>query len=176
MISSLLQWIRSRLRDPAVRFSVTLVGYLCLIGVLFNGVIMRYQRDLLLQGAEAIAFLVAATMRLFSDDVERHGAAIIQGDFSANVIVECVGTLEILIYLAAVLAYPATWRQRIPGLLLGPFFILAFNVARLVTLMFIGSYSVEIFDFLHVYLWQTTLIVLIIVVWLGWLRIFVRST
>lgn len=176
MILSLFESIRARLQDPATRFSVTLIGYLALIGVLFNGLMMRYQQDLLFRGAEATAGLVYLLMRMFTDDVERHGAAILFGDFSANVIVECVGTLEILIYLAAVLAYPATWRQRWPGLLLGPVFILAFNVVRLATLMFIGHYSAEAFEFLHVYLWQTTLIVLIAALWLLWLRVFVRPS
>ena len=171
-----LSKVRERLQDPPTRFSVTLVGYLALIGVVFNGVMLRYQADLLYKGAEATAWLVYLLMQLFSDDVARHGAALVYGGFSANVIIECVGTLEILIYLGAVLAYPATWRQRLPGLLLGPVFILAFNVVRLATLMVIGHYSQPIFEFFHVYLWQTTLILMIIALWLLWLRVFVRSS
>ena len=45
---------------------------------------------------------------------------------------------------------------------------------RIVTLLLVGRYQGEYFDFFHLYFWQATLIAMIVSVLYGWIRIFVQ--
>ena len=44
-----------------------------------------------------------------------------------------------------------------------------FNVIRIAVLMLVGKYSPQYFDFMHLYFWQATLILMITSVWLLWI-------
>ena len=71
------------------------------------------------------------------------------------------------------LATPATWRQRLIGLLLGAVVIHLFNVLRILALVAVLVTHHEWFEFTHVYLWQIGTIVVVLaafVFWLEWTR------
>ena len=55
------------------------------------------------------------------------------------------------------------------GLLLGCPLIYLFNVARIAGLIAVGRYWHEAFEFMHLYFWQATMIVMITSVWLLWI-------
>ena len=105
--------------------------------------------------------------------IEGKGVGI-GSDFGVTIVDECTGIFEILIYTAAVLAFPTTWRLRCLGLALGAPLIYAFNVARITLLIVIGYLLPGVFDFMHVYFWQTTMVVMITAVWLLWVLRVVR--
>jgi exosortase H (IPTLxxWG-CTERM-specific) len=59
---------------------------------------------------------------------------------------------------AAVIAFPATWKMKALGTLVGSLLIQAVNVIRFITLFYIGQYSATWFDFAHGYLWETLIV------------------
>jgi exosortase/archaeosortase family protein len=59
---------------------------------------------------------------------------------------------------AAMLAFPASWRMKVLGVLVGSLAIQIVNMARFISLFYIGQYSRSWFDFAHEYLWETLLI------------------
>jgi exosortase/archaeosortase family protein len=80
-----------------------------------------------------------------------------------------------LIYSAAVLAFPTHWRNRLLGLLLGNPLIYFFNLVRIGMLIWVGAWFRDWFEFMHVYFMQATMIVMITGVWLLWITQVVRD-
>ncbi len=89
---------------------------------------------------------------------------------------ECGAIEAIVIFVAAVLAFPTRKLRRLWGVLLGAPILYFVNVFRLSTLSFIGAHTGgdERFDFAHEYVWQCIYIVFVVIVWLLWVDLFVR--
>ena len=65
-------------------------------------------------------------------------------------------------------------RAKLWGITLGCAAIFGFNVLRIATLLVVGRYWSDYFDFFHVYFWQATLIAMIVSVLYGWIKLFVH--
>jgi len=155
-------------RNPAYRFVGLFLPYLGLVSLgypilveHFNGVIQAF--------ILATAVIDYEFLSIFSDQVKLEGKMIWFGRFVVKIIDECTGIYEMLIFSAAVLAFPTTWSKRALGLLLGCPLIYLFNVARIAGLIVVGRYWYEAFEFMHLYFWQATMIVMITSVWLLWI-------
>ncbi|MFH0930954.1 MAG: archaeosortase/exosortase family protein [Candidatus Zixiibacteriota bacterium] len=96
-------------------------------------------------------------------------------NFSVTVIPECTGLHEIVIFLAALLAYPASFKKKLWGILLGIPFIFLVNIFRMVFITAISNYRPDTFEFLHLYFWQVALILIILSAWILWIEIIVKS-
>ena len=123
----------------------------------------------------ATATIECAILSLYTDEVRCVENLVMFMGFSVKIIVECTGIYEILIFGAAVLAFPTSWSKRAIGLLLGFPLLYLFNVVRIIVLIFVGKFWKEIFDFMHIYFWQATLILMITSVWLLWIFKVVRD-
>jgi exosortase/archaeosortase family protein len=67
------------------------------------------------------------------------------------------------------MAFPTGIRNKIAGLALGIPLMYLFNVVRIIALMIVGNYAHSVFDFMHLYFWQVTLILMITSVWVLWI-------
>jgi exosortase H (IPTLxxWG-CTERM-specific) len=71
---------------------------------------------------------------------------------------------------AALFAFPAPWKMKTVGLAAGTLAIQLLNVARFISLFYIGQYSASWFEFAHGYLWETLLMLDTTVVFWLWVR------
>ena len=110
---------------------------------------------------------------VFSSNVTCVKDLVTYDGFSVKIIDECTGIFEVLIFTIAVLAYPASLKKKFLGVAAGVPIIFGVNIVRLTILMIAGSKSYDLFLFLHLYLWQITLILIIAGVWVGWLYLVV---
>ena len=78
-----------------------------------------------------------------------------------------------LIFLAALISYPASWRSKLIGLILGIPALYLLNVVRIIFLAVVGAHYSTLFDFMHLYFWQATLILMITTVWVVWILLVV---
>jgi len=101
-------------------------------------------------------------------ELHRNGTIIGSGDFGVDIAPACSGAVPTSIYLAAVLAFPSTWRSRLIGSGLGILIIHLVNVVRVVVLFLIGVYFREIFHETHVYVAQALVICVAVALWLYW--------
>ena len=90
--------------------------------------------------------------------------------FEAVVVEACNGFLPSAIYVAAVLAFPCSWRAKGFGLLLGVPAIQVVNVVRVVSLMVLGAYWPALFERVHIFVWQTLVIAFTMAIWVGWIE------
>lgn len=74
------------------------------------------------------------------------------------------------IFVAALLAFPAKWKQKLKGLIKGLLILSVVNLVRIVSLFFIGKYYPDYFEFVHVDMWQIIFIILALGLWLGWVK------
>ena len=98
--------------------------------------------------------------------------------FPFIVVSEC-GAIEIMaIFIAAVLAFPATWRSRLVGLLIGIPLMYSVNIFRLFCLAIIGAVDPtrKWFTFAHEYVWQAVFIIFVVAVWMAWVEYVARRT
>ena len=70
----------------------------------------------------------------------------------------CNGLEAVMIYAVAVLTFPASWRNRIIGIIAGFVVIQVLNLIRIVALAYAGVYHKELFDLIHVYVAQGVMI------------------
>lgn len=90
--------------------------------------------------------------------------------FAIQILAGCNGIEAMIVLIAAILAFPAPWRNRLAGIAIGIVAIQALNLVRIVSLFYLGQWSFAAFEWAHLYLWQALVMLDALVVWLVWLR------
>ena len=88
--------------------------------------------------------------------------------FSFEIAPICTGYFVFWFYLGAVLAFPASWRDRVTAVIAGAAFLFALNVVRILSLYGVQVWRPQWFHEAHFVVWQSLVIVLIGVFWYGW--------
>jgi archaeosortase B (VPXXXP-CTERM-specific) len=114
----------------------------------------------------------AAVLRLCGVPATQSGTTVDvgAGGGGMEIISECSAIYVLILFTAAVLAFPTTWRARARGLALGLPLLLAINVVRLVTLGLIVRYRPAWLPLFHEYLWQVFFVIVVVVLYLVWIE------
>jgi exosortase H (IPTLxxWG-CTERM-specific) len=97
------------------------------------------------------------------------GSTIRSPQFSITIKRGCDALEPSWLFCAAVLAFPAPWRRRLPGIFAGVVIILALNLVRIVSLYFIGIHLPGFFEMMHLELWPVIFIFVALLLWIGWI-------
>jgi len=159
--------------NPAYRFAMMFLIYLG-IGALLYPIASRRFFYVVEAATVLTAHLQYYFLTALGADTSVIGPIVTYGHFAVSIIEECTGVYEMVIFAAAVLAFPTTLRNRAVGVGLGLPTLYLFNVVRIFVLMIVGRYFPNFFDFMHLYFWQATLILMITSVWLAWIFWVVR--
>jgi exosortase H (IPTLxxWG-CTERM-specific) len=118
--------------------------------------------------ADISAFLIKA----FDSDVVSHGVIIesLSTGFAVQIAPGCDGIEAVIILVSAILAFPAPWKHRVVGMVIGFFAIQGLNLVRIISLFYMGQWNQTWFDWFHLYLWQALIVLDALAVWLIWLR------
>lgn len=115
-----------------------------------------------------IATVSGHTLNLLGQGITQEGTIVRNEQFAVNIRNGCNGVETMVIFLAAVLAFPATWKSRGIGLALGIVAIQGINLVRVVALFLTGSYFRDFFDTSHTVVWQTVVILFGVLLWILW--------
>jgi len=116
-----------------------------------------------------VAWTSHGVIRLLGEDTALEGVDVIGDGVAISIREECNAIPAIFIYFAAVLAFPAPWKKKVLGLVLGFPAIFAVNTVRVVTLYFAAKHlSRDVFEALHLYVWQALVIIFAIFLWIYW--------
>jgi exosortase H (IPTLxxWG-CTERM-specific) len=118
----------------------------------------------------ANARIVNALLRLFAQDTHVSGLTVLSPHFAISIRRGCDGLEPAWIFCSAVLAFPARARSKLAVLPLGVGLILVMNVARILSLYFIGLKMPAFFPVAHLELWPAAFMVVVIAIWLRWVR------
>jgi len=172
--AGLLERAREVWRNPAYRFVLLFLPYLAVVSVGYP-LFVRYYNPVVQWFILTTARLEYWLFAIFTSDTRVEGKLVFLGSFAVKIIDECTGIYEMLIFAAAVLAFPTTLRKKGLGLVFGCPLIYVFNVLRIAVLILVGRFWPRAFDFMHLYFWQATMIVMITAVWLLWITLVVKD-
>ena len=96
------------------------------------------------------------------------GTQIFGDHFAVDIKNGCNGLETVIIFVSAVLSFPAPIKARAIGLVLGVVAIQLVNLIRVVALFLTGSYLPQFFDSSHTVVWQTIVIGFGVLLWMFW--------
>jgi exosortase H (IPTLxxWG-CTERM-specific) len=114
------------------------------------------------------AGLTAQLLRLVGMHTSSSGPVVTLGRFAVEIKDNCNAIYEVGLYAAAVWAYPASWRARLLGTLLGASVLYGVNLLRIVTLLTAGVLLPDWFEVLHLYVWQILYLLVVAACWFVW--------
>jgi len=98
------------------------------------------------------------------------GTTIVVGGVSVQIISECTSLMSTLLLSIAMAAYPTALGWKAIGLSVGIISIWVVNLIRVLALLAVLQWWPAGFEFVHVYLWQTGMLLAVCALFLAWLR------
>jgi exosortase/archaeosortase family protein len=155
-------------RRPVLRFACLLLASLAAFQFVFVRWIAPssgFERYLELNARLAHAALAALGFR-----VHRSGTVIDVDGALLDIGAACAGLQPVAVFVLAVAAFPATWRSKLRGALVGVAALLAANQARILMLSLLRARASRAFELAHLYLWPMAFVLLTIALWVAWAR------
>jgi len=90
--------------------------------------------------------------------------------FSVDIQNGCNGLETTFFLVAAVLAFPASWRQRVMATVIGTILIQMVNLIRVASLYLVGCHRPQWFASFHLAIWQTIVFATAVLFFAGWSR------
>lgn len=152
------------------RFILIFVGVLV---ALFTVEMLRpVQAHVIVPFTSWLATISAALITPFDDSVIAYGKVLQFQDtgFAVSIEAGCNGVEATIVLIAAVVAFPGTWRQRLAAIGIGFLAIQAMNILRIISLFYLGNWDTDIFSWVHLYLWPTLIMLDVLVVFIFYLR------
>lgn len=112
----------------------------------------------------------AAVLRLLGTPARANGISVRAETpaFGLTVAQGCDAIQPAMLFLCAVLASPVALKAKWPGILIGVPLLLLLNLTRIITLFYIGAYFPNLFEIMHIDVWQALFIALALFFWLTW--------
>ena len=153
-------------------FRFTLLFVILLLGLFTLEVLEPVDRHVILPFTSALAEISTFLIGFFDDDAIASGKIIrsISTGFAVSIERGCNGVEAVIILAAAIFAFPAPFKHKLAGFAIGFVAIQALNLVRIISLFYLGQWSMVWFEWFHLYLWQALIILDALVVWLVWLR------
>ncbi len=146
-----------------------LVLFLALLGGSFALLSVNWVNDRVVEPFTAVVARASGVgLNLLGQKVTLQGTEIHGPRFAVNIRNGCNGVEAMLIFIAAVLAFPASWRSRLVGLVLGVAAIQVVNLVRVIALYLTGVYFPKLFDASHTVVWQSIVILFGVLLWILW--------
>ena len=103
---------------------------------------------------------------------------IISSDTSLSVSIKkgCDAAEPMAVFIAAVIAFPATYINKFSGLFFGLFMMFLLNIVRVFTLFIAGVHYPDFFETMHLAVWQVLFIIFAIMLWVLWIKLMVKKT
>lgn len=120
----------------------------------------------------ALATLSSKLVTLFDGNVAAAGKVLrsTTNGFAVSIEAGCNGVEATLVLLAAMLAFPAPWKHKVVGLVIGILAVQLLNILRVISLFYLGQWNYDVFEFSHLYVWQALIMLDVLIVWLIWVR------
>lgn len=107
--------------------------------------------------------------RLFRLPFAASGTTVDVAQVGMQIVPDCTPLMPTAALAIAVLAFPSSWRWRLLGLAAGALVLWVYNLVRIYALVPVLRYRPEWFEFIHVYLWQTTTLLVVFALFMVWL-------
>ena len=139
--------------------------------------LMPVQQHVIIPFTELLARISAAIIMPFDDTVLAYGKVLQFKDtgFAVSIEAGCNGVEATIVLIAAVVAFPASWRARAVAILLGFLAVQVMNLARIISLFYLGDWNMDFFTWIHLYLWPALIMLDVLIVFIVYLRYLSRE-
>lgn len=129
-----------------------------------------FKENILSAWNELNTYVASFVLNIFGADTVAKGVNLIGPTASIQVFEGCDGIEPTMLLVAGIVAFPATTRHKLRGLLFGSLFILGVNFLRIISLYIVQNKWPAGFDFMHLDFWQVFFILLALVTWAYWIQ------
>jgi exosortase H (IPTLxxWG-CTERM-specific) len=153
-----------------VRF---LILFLIIQGVLFGAQLTPWgQEHFVVPWTNTLATLCQKIVLMFDPNVVAVGKVLrsTANGFAVSIEAGCNGVEATIVLLAAILAFPTTWKHKAIGFVIGLIAVQGLNVIRVISLFYLGQWSMRAFEWAHLYVWQALIMLDVLIVWLIWIK------
>ena len=116
--------------------------------------------------AELVGFLLSK----LDPTVAVHGN-VLSGRFSMSIIKTCDAMEINILTVSAIAAFPGPWKRKLVAVPVALAVLVSVNIARLISLYFVGVYRPNAFEFLHFELFPLVMVAVSVLLLLGAVRI-----
>jgi len=112
----------------------------------------------------------AALIHIFGGKAQVLGSVLLSPATGFSVQVEngCNAVNVTILLWSAILVFPAPWLDKLKGLAVGTLALHGINLLRIITLYYVGQYNRAWFDFAHLYLWESLIVLDTLAIFWGW--------
>ncbi len=136
-----------------------------------------FERHLFFPLANTYAYLSGKILYLTGYSNFVAGDIISSGtSLSVSIKKGCDAAEPMAIFVAAVIAFPATYKSKFAGLLFGIPILFLLNIVRVFTLFIAGVHYPDFFETMHLAVWQVLFIIFAIMLWVLWIKLMVKKT
>jgi exosortase H (IPTLxxWG-CTERM-specific) len=154
-------------KNPVLRFAAV---FALILGLFYSVTLTRpFQRTFFPAYLNLNAEMASRILNLGGHRTTTSEKLLISPRFSVDISRGCDAVEPCFLFLAAVIAFPAALKRKLPGLLLGVIALAGVNLLRIVSLYLVGLYRPGAFEFMHIEAWQVGFILLAVVLWLFWI-------
>ena len=160
------------LRHPISRFCLLFLGLLFVFSILlYLKPVKQYFSNLITPfiASQTAWILKTFGMKIYTSDITISGES-----FGVQISGNCSPILVTVIFLSAVIAFPALLKEKVLGGVLGAVFIYFLNIFRIIFIFLVGVYAPQYFEEAHIYVSQTICMVMVAIFWLLWAGKWVR--
>jgi exosortase H (IPTLxxWG-CTERM-specific) len=144
----------------------------CALFALFTGVAFAVlyagQNLLVVPLNRHLAWMTEKVVRLVGVHAVSSGGVVSLSGFAVEIKNNCNAIYEVGLYTAAVWAYPASWRDKLFGSLVGAGVLYVVNLLRILTLLTVGLLYRSWFEATHLYAWQAVFLLVVGTCWIVW--------
>jgi exosortase H (IPTLxxWG-CTERM-specific) len=152
-----------------IRFAVI---FLVCLAVGFAFLLAPFSQPLFERATASLVTVCAFLVRTFGGHAAAQHNFLVNpaNGYSIEVKDTCNASNVTLMLWAAILAFPAPWVQKLKGLAAGTLAIHALNLVRIISLFYLGQYNTSWFEFAHLYIWESLIMLGTMVIFSLWVQ------
>lgn len=154
-------------RHPVFMFLMT---FSVLMGLFYGFALFTnfFENPFMLGYLNWIATVSGFILGLLGQSVHVSGNNI-SAAFSVSIDRGCSAFEPIALFISAVIAFPAFYLKKIPGIIFGVLSLVILNLIRVITLVLIGTYFPKFFHLMHIDVWQGLFVFFAVILWVVWI-------
>lgn len=119
-----------------------------------------------------LADISAAIIMPLDEHVSATGRIIRHSEtgFAVSIEAGCNGVEAAIVLIAGIMAFPAPLRSKLVAIVIGFLAIQVMNIARIISLFYLGQWNLDAFTWTHLYLWPVLIMLDVLVVFVVYLR------
>jgi exosortase/archaeosortase family protein len=114
---------------------------------------------------------LAAVAHLLRMEYVAAGSYVTLAGATLDIVSDCTPLMPTLALWCAILAFPARWTWKALGMSAGALLLWIYNLSRVLALALVLRHHPAWFEFVHAYLWQTATLGIVLLMFIGWVRI-----